>query len=115
MKSYYRELLVVASLVVFLTGCAFVPKVSKNQNYTAGCEMLTRKLTLDIEELDIGDCDINEDLGGCLVFEGIISPILTFVASGSVVIIGNTVHWIEYQGRCEKSELRKQIAKLKSV
>lgn len=114
MNSYYRKLLVTTIIVLLLPACAIVPKVSEHQNYASTCKMLTRKLTLDIKELDIEDCSENT-FGKCLVVYGIISPILTFVASGSVVVIGNTVHWLEYEGRCENSDLQKQIAKIKST
>ncbi len=34
---------------------------------------------------------------------------VTFVVSGSIVVIGNILHWSEYQGRCDESELRQLV------
>ena len=32
--------------------------------------------------------------------------------SGSVVVVGNTVHWVEKQGRCDQSTTRKTVRML---
>lgn len=34
------------------------------------------------------------------MIQGIAVPAGSFVVSGSIVLIGNTLHWLEYQGRC---------------
>lgn len=34
----------------------------------------------------------------------------TLVVSGSIVVIGNMLHWSEYQGRCDESELQGLLA-----
>lgn len=31
---------------------------------------------------------------------------VTFVVSSSIVVTGNILHWSEYRGRCEESEIR---------
>ena len=30
----------------------------------------------------------------------------SYIVSGSIVVVGNTVHWIEKQGRCEDRFMR---------
>ncbi len=36
-------------------------------------------------------------------------PVTSFIVSGSVVVVGNTVHWIEEQGSCEESMTQEAI------
>ena len=33
----------------------------------------------------------------------------TAVISGSIVVVGNTVHWLEQQGPCDIEQLQKQV------
>ena len=42
---------------------------------------------------------------------GVIVPMVTLAVSGSAVLIGNTVHWMEYQGRCDEEKIAKALAK----
>lgn len=112
MKSHSKKIIIISVFTLLLVSCAFVPRVSKQQNYAENCEMVTRKLTLDVAEFGINGCGTSKDPEACLVLFGIITPVLSFVVSGSVVIAGNTIHWVEYQGTCEESELRKEISKL---
>lgn len=39
-------------------------------------------------------------------------PITSFIVSGSIVVVGNTVHWIEEQGTCEESMTQEAISSL---
>ncbi len=36
----------------------------------------------------------------------------TLIISGSIVVSGNILHWSEYQGRCDESELRQFVYQL---
>jgi hypothetical protein len=66
--------------------------------------MYTREMTLKLTILDIHDCKIQE-LMSC-IFSGIVFvPTVTMVASGSLVLINNTIHWVEYHGTCENGAL----------
>ena len=94
-------------------GCAFVPRVSSEQAYALQCKLFTRNLDLELTDLELHDCHDTNELEACLVVYGVIAPVLTFFVSGSIVLAGNTVHWLEYQGRCDESEFSKQINRLK--
>lgn len=94
----YGLMLILSAL---LTSCVFVPKVSDKQEYAEECEMLTRNLTLSAEAMHIDtDCGNGADPAACLIAFGVIIPAGSFIVSGSIVLIGNTLHWIEYQGTC---------------
>jgi len=94
-----RRLCLLLLGVVWLSGCVFYPKVHQQQNYAQQCPMVTRQLTLDYDIINAFDCGDNAD--ACLII-AVGAPAATFVVSGSVVVIGNTLHWLEYQGLCKK-------------
>lgn len=102
-------------LIIMLTGCAFYPKVADSQAYAQQCQMLTRQLELDSQQLNISNsCS---GLGGeagmlCLATLGVVIPAGTILVSGSITLVGNTLHWLEYQGRCPDSFLRKELSAL---
>ena len=39
-------------------------------------------------------------------------PVTSFIVSGSIVVVGITVHWIEEQGTCEDSMTQEAISAL---
>jgi len=50
----------------------------------------------------------------CLI---ILAPTVTlsvgsFIVSGSIVVVGNTIHWIEKQGACDDSVTQQAVSKL---
>lgn len=89
---------------LLLASCAVYPKNSEIQEYSQNCKMMTRSIDLDVLPLETDSCSGDAALA-CLFTLGVVVPTLTFVASGSVMLIGNTLHWLEYQGRCDKEPL----------
>ena len=96
-----------ALMVLNLVACAFVPKVEHSQTYAKNCEMYTKEFTLDAISLGGLDCGGNTS---CVAVAGLI-PITTFLVSGSIVLVGNTVHWLEYQGSCDEGLVQSGINK----
>jgi hypothetical protein len=117
-KAFYNPIWIL--LVVFLQGCIVVPKAATDEN--PRCQLFTNKLTLDVYQVGSPDADqvIEEldrlsrtkcDKPECLL---VYAPIVTVAAgsavvSGSIVIIGNTLHWLEEQGRCDESAVHKAV------
>ena len=91
---------VISLLVIVLSSCVFVPEESEDQKYSDNCNMFTKKLTLSPQEIKGKLCNAEDSAEACLMVYGIILPVSTFVISGSIVLIGNTLHWLEYQGPC---------------
>ncbi len=95
------KLLLILLSVVFVCSCAVAPSSSGKQDLYNECEMSTKKLSLEI----IGDknfCFSSAKLSeypACLLISGFIGS-TTAVVSGSIVLIGNTIHWMEYQTKC---------------
>jgi hypothetical protein len=89
-------------MLLALTSCAlFLPEKAKDQPYSEGCELLTKKLVLSSEPRfsgnggNGGSCDLD-----CLRLLLII-PAGSLIVSGSIVIANNTLHWVEYESRCK--------------
>ena len=116
------SLIIIFTVSSFTVGsCIILPKTEKAPN--ENCKLVTKSWSLEVHELggknncvgQCGDsfrgvleCSRSED---CIKMIAIISVGWTVVAT-SVVVLGNTVHWIEKQGRCEKSTVRSSIKKL---
>ncbi|MFT2090096.1 hypothetical protein [Paraglaciecola sp. 2405UD69-4] len=102
-----KGVLTILVLAVVCTSCVFYPTTSDNQKYSSNCTMATRMLELDSKYVGLvghrssdgrhtGDKD---DLKFFLVAEGFVSA-ATLIVSGSIAVIGNTIHWLEYQTNC---------------
>ena len=89
-------------VVLLVTSCAFVPEVSEEQVYQEKCRMLTKQLSLGVEEIHGDLCTSDTDPEACLLTFGVVIPVGSFVLSGSVVLIGNVLHWLEYHGACSE-------------
>ena len=89
------------------TGCVVYPKVAEDQYHR--CKLETRRLTLDMEVWE--SSGKNSSIVVDMIF-GAITTAVTTIVSGSIMIAGNTVHWIEQEGTCDDGMLRKSVLKL---
>lgn len=108
MKFFLRWMVLVSCLFV-LQSCAFTPK--KVVDRSQSCKLSTPKLTLEANKMDIPNKCVDRL---CLVTLGVVVPASSFVLSGSIVVAGNVVRWVEYQGSCEESVLRQMITTVQS-
>jgi hypothetical protein len=80
-----------------LGGCVFYPE--RVDYYDAECRVTRHRLQLGVEVIgDIGDCD-GQKAEACLVAIAAVGG-ASAVISGSIVIVGNTIYWLERQGPC---------------
>ena len=101
--------------------CVFMPKKVESEFYEdESCELATKKLTLDVHVSEGGSdlmgsmihaCDGSNEPECALI---VLVPVAvvsagSMIVSGSIVVVGNTVHWIEKQGRCDDSMTRKAV------
>ncbi|OQY53657.1 MAG: hypothetical protein DRR08_15830 [Candidatus Parabeggiatoa sp. nov. 2] len=118
--AYKISILVLLSL---LTAGCFAPAILTEK--PPECQLATKKLKLTVSK------DGSLLLGG-IALEGMLSshnchtpeclliiPLATFavsatsmIVSGSIVVVGNSIHWIEKQGRCESSVTRTFVSHL---
>lgn len=91
-------------LIIFLSSCTFVPKVTRDPD-DSRCKLVTRQLTLDLI-VPNGSSSCNDH--NCLVAAAVYTA-ATGVVSGSIVLAGNMVHWLEKAGKCDNSFLDQKI------
>lgn len=100
--------------LIFIHGCVFIPKIKTDKMVPENCETYTKKWELTHKQhVDFNSCyGSSIESGICLSIVGILVPASSFIVSGSVVLIGNTLHWLEYKGRCESGAIDEDITKL---
>jgi hypothetical protein len=118
------HLFVLFTLIPFFVGsCLILPNFEENPQEQ--CKLVTKSWTLEIHELGreidcvgqcgdfvkgVVECGNSED---CIKFIAVVSVGWTVVAT-SVVGVGNSVHWIEKNGRCKDSAIQTSIDQLYS-
>jgi hypothetical protein len=86
-----------------LAGCVYLPETTTV--YNSECGIYERRVTLEGHQVaSIMGCR-NEGCAAALVVAGVVSA-TTAVVSGSVVVIGKVVYWLEKQGQCLASSQR---------
>lgn len=105
----------------FCTACVYIPTAHEDQ--PEGCDVITKKLDIkqtkpfakksekrrrvirhsqsDHSPRARGTVSCNHE--SCLIVVAAIGiiPVTTFVVSGSIMVVGNFVHWLEVKGRCD--------------
>ena len=101
--------------ILNLAAC-FVPESKPNQNYD--CQLVTKEWSLEVKGIDNSDSVVIEGLSdatrGCQDAECVLGNLAivsagSLIVSGSVVVVGNTVHWLEQQGSCDGSITQKSV------
>ena len=117
---------VLVLLIMFLMqSCIVLPKTVPREEQN--CVLLTKSMTIDYHTSpDLIDEAVDEMIHAlasdchepeCLL---VLAPLVaisagSFVVSGSIVVAGNTIHWIEKQGRCDDSITQQTMAGLLSA
>lgn len=109
--------------IIFLTlslcACVYVPVVDESKASATDCETVTKHMSMqNLFETGARDThgrsnDIPINIGGGCNSEcaaAILAAVVVVSAgsaiiSGSIVLTGNTVHWLEYQGTCSDGYL----------
>ena len=89
-------------LTLNLAACLFVPETKAIKNND--CQLVTKKWSLEFKKTDISG-RVN---GEILVAIGAVA-VGSLVVSGSVVVVGNSIHWLEQQGFCDDSITQKTV------
>ena len=92
--------LIAAIPVLLLQACVFVPRTV--EVYNSDCQVMSRKMELKpIQIAGIYGCS-NADCAAFLVVAGATAA-ASAVVSGSIVVVGNVVYWLEKQGYCTRA------------
>ncbi len=82
---------------VFLCSCIFVPQTT--MRYDPACGFTERHISLQAYQIAaFGGCR-NEGCVELLVLTGVVSA-ASLVVSGSVVVVGKAVYWLEAKQQC---------------
>ena len=93
-EQFQMKVFVILITCLITIGCVFYPK--QIQQYDSECKIKYKKLILEHGELSGFKLSCTNE--GCIAALLLI-PIEALVA-GSIVVIGNTVYWLEKEGRC---------------
>lgn len=87
-----------AFALLALGGCVYLPETSVR--YDAKCGVYERKLTMQPYQVGTLMGCRDEGCVAGLVAAGVVSA-ASAVITGSVVVVGNVVHWLEKQSQCQ--------------
>ena len=91
-----RRLLKIGA-VALLQGCVYLPET--RTWYDEQCQIYSKHMTLRAHQVGaIGNC-VQRDCVGVLAIFGAVGAV-SAVVSGSIVVVGNTVYWLEKNGKC---------------
>ncbi len=92
---------------LLLYGCVAYPK-SRHDADNKRCDLITKSYTLEVNESGLKVLKHTGDPIGALAISGVVFSVST-VVSGSMVVVGNTAHFLEKQGSCEDSFLNEKV------
>ena len=97
--------------IALLSGCIVTPRTVHDSDH-GDCRLVTRKWELETSMVGAGACTNEACVAALLAL-----PVVSGAISGSIVIVGNTLHWLEAQGRCSTlalNQAERDIADSKS-
>ncbi|MBE9504739.1 MAG: hypothetical protein IME96_11235 [Proteobacteria bacterium] len=94
MNKYYKIASLLISITFILSSCCYYPR--KVEFYDEECQIESKKLVLEATLVNMTANCQNEECIIALLVPGVASA----VVSGSIVIVGNVVYWLERQGKC---------------
>lgn len=89
-------------MLTFLAGCIYLPKTS--EVYTPQCGTTLKHIALTSEQVNTFVVCGHEACVVLRVLAGVVSA-ASAVVSGSIVVIGKVVYWLENQINCQRTEL----------
>jgi hypothetical protein len=92
--------LLAAASVLALQACIFLPRTA--EVYDADCQIAARHMVLQpVQVASISGCN-NQGCAILLAASGVTAA-ASAIISGSIVVAGNAVYWLEKQGRCVRT------------
>ena len=119
----YNPLFAIISLTII--SCLILPK-TENSSDKKRCKLVTKSWDFEVHKFgNHSNCETDcsefvRSVINCGKSEDCIQLITVVtvgwnVVSASVVGAGNTIHWIEKQGRCKESTVRNSLTQLYSI
>ncbi len=102
------------ALAFTLSSCVYVPVVDEPDAASASCKTYTKTMSLSAievkNEINIANqpgCGNNGDCAAVALASIVVVTAGSAIISGSIVLTGNTLHWLEYHGTCSDGYLNK--------
>ncbi len=104
----FKQAVISVSVAALLQACVAYPKQVHDKDIKR-CDLVSKQYSLAVKRVD-RDINISgsNDLFSILLVSGVVIT-ASAVVSGSIVILGNTVHFLEKQGRCDDSYLNEKV------
>ncbi|WP_221794905.1 hypothetical protein [Oceanobacter mangrovi] len=105
---YSKLLLLVTalSLVISSSGCVSV-RAKPHEKIVSNGEMVQCthrfpewELGVETPQASCGSVGSEQEMAACLALFGVVVPVGSTIVSGSIYLVGNTLHWIEKQAYC---------------
>jgi hypothetical protein len=95
-----KTFIIIATLLI--SACIALPATKEASNNN--CDLVTREMYVDSHTLN--NFHFNGTVNGkeriVLAATGLVIYSVSWVISGSIVLTGNTIHWLETKGRCNE-------------
>ena len=89
---------------LFISACIALPATREVTN--SNCDLVTREMYVDSHTLN--NFNISGTVNGegivVLAATGLVIYSVSWVISGSIVLTGSSIHWLETKGRCNERE-----------
>ena len=102
---YLLKSLLFTFIFFTLCSCVVMPKVT--HEYDEDCTVVKKKVELSVDQLQMfnqlhcsGSHECKSQFLGQVVGIALILPISAII-SGSIAVIGNSIYWLNEQGKCE--------------
>ena len=92
-----------------IASCVYVPVVDEHDSKNSSCDTYTKSLTLNPIEMN-ENITVGCNSGDCAAValgSVIVVTAGSAIISSSIVLTGNTLHWLEYHGTCSEGYLNK--------
>jgi len=108
-----RSISLILCVAIGLSGCIFYPRkvAYNNLAYDRTCEPIHKEMVLDkVTFGKLSDWNLHPFMSQCsdnaclaLIFLPVITSASTYVVSGSIVVAGNVVYWLEKKMECAQN------------
>ena len=88
-------------MLTSLAGCVYLPKTT--EVFSPQCGMALKHIALTSEQVNTFVVCDHEACVALLVLAGVVT-VASAVVSGSIVVIGKAVYWLENQINCQRTE-----------
>ncbi len=98
-------------ILLFTVSCAVVPVTRPHSAHDSACGLSTHKWDLDLVQVGSYSASCNSPECVLAVGLGVVAMVgVTAIVSGSIVLVGNAVHWVEQQGSCDTKEREHMVS-----